>query len=212
MRTGQVGSLATVALLALPLALLLGAIVPRNPGWQEPAEGIEIAVHSSPAHTELVLPVAVAGHDWRDVLPAGTVPPGTTHLSFSWGDAEFFLATPTWADLRLHTAAQALFASRGSFVHLHRLAGSRGRPIRLSPDAYGRLVEAIGAEIGPGGPTPGYGADDLFLPSPSHYSGLRTCNNWAADMLADAGVRVGVWTPLPQTLIWRFEERLHEGG
>lgn len=212
MPAARARGLMVAALLALPLALLFGGLIPRNPGWSEPAQGIPIGLYASAAHTELVVPVAAAGHDWRTVLPPGSVPPGVSHLGFSWGDAEFFLATPSWADLRLETAARALFASRGSFVHVQQLGGPGGRPIRLSPAAYRRMVDAIGAEIGPGAPVPGYGRHDFFLPSPSRYSALRTCNNWTADMLASAGVRVGVWTPLPQTLIWRFEEAPSGGG
>jgi len=202
----MLGRAAATLLAALLLAVGLGALVPRNGGWVEPAEGIEIGIDATVAHTELILPVAAAGHDWRAVLPPGTVTPGTTHLSFSWGDGAFFQATPTWAEVRPGPAIRALFASEGSLVHVYRLTGPQGRPIRLSPESYRRLTAAIRAEIAPGRPIPGWGPQDVFLPSPTHYSWLRTCNDWAADMLAQAGVRVGLWTPLSQTLIWRFED------
>jgi uncharacterized protein (TIGR02117 family) len=178
-----------------------------TPGWTEVPDGIPIGIAATDVHTELILPVEAAGHDWRTALPAGAVPPGITHLSFSWGDAAFFQATPTWAEFNLSSGLNALFASRGSLVHIYRLAGPHGRPIRLSREAYLRLAQAIRAEIAPGAVIAGYGPEDIFLPGTSRYSALRTCNDWAADMLAVAGVRVGLWTPLPQTLIWRFEDK-----
>jgi uncharacterized protein (TIGR02117 family) len=192
--------------LFLLLALGLGGLLPRNAGWREPDSGILIGIDATPVHTELVLPVQAGGRDWRLILPPGSVPPGTTHLSFSWGDADFFRATPTWAQFDVRLALGALFASEGSLLHVYRLAGPHGRPIRLTPETYRRLADSLAAEIAPGAPIAGYGAQDIFLPSPGRYSILRTCNSWVADRLAAAGVRVGLWTPLPQTLIWRFED------
>ncbi len=204
--------LAAALVVALLLMVVLGGLIPRNAGWVEPADGVTIGIDATVAHTELILPVVAAGHDWGRALPPGVVTPGVTHLSFSWGDAAFFQATPTWAEFRLDRALAALFASRGSLVHVYRLGGAHGRAIRLRPQDYRRLAGAIAAEIGAGAAMPGYGPDDLFLPSPSHYSILRTCNNWAGDMLAAAGVRVGLWTPLSQTLIWRFRDQPPAAG
>lgn len=199
---------AVAALFALLLAaLLLGALIPRNPGWREATQGVTIGVDATAVHAELILPVAAAGHDWRAVFPPDTVPPGTTHLAFSWGERAFFLATPTWADLDLRLAMRALFASGESLVHLYRLDGPWGRPLTLTPAEYRRLAAHLQREIAPGAPIPGYGQGDLFLPGTSRYSWARTCNDWVADALAAAGVRVGVWTPLPQGFIWRFEQR-----
>lgn len=198
----------------LAAVLLLGALVPRNAGWQPAAAGapghVTIGVEASLAHTEIIVPVAAAGHDWREVLPAGSVPEGVTHLSFSWGDRDFFLATPTWADVDWRLALRALFASEASLVHVYRLGGFWGRPLVLDAAGYRRLVAFLEAEIAPGAPIAGYGPDDMFLPGRSRYGWWRTCNQWAADALAAAGVRVGLWTPFAQGLIWRFEPE--EGG
>lgn len=198
---------ALLAWLTILLALALGGLLPRNPGWREPASGIAIGIDATHVHSELVLPVAAAGYDWRRVLPPGSVPPGTTHLAFSWGDADFFRATPEWANFDVRLALRALFASRGSLVHVYRLRARHGRTIHLTPHAYRRLAASIAAEVAPGPAEAGYGAADIFLPATGRYSILRTCNNWVGDRLAQAGVRVGLWTPLPQTLIWRFETR-----
>lgn len=199
-------------LAALPIALLLGALLPRNAGWHEAQSGVTIFVDSSDVHTELILPVAAAGHDWRRVLPPEALRDGTTHLGFSWGERDFFLATPEWGDLRAGTALRALFASKDSLVHVYRLPAPSGRPLRLATAEYLRLASWLEREIAPGPPIAGYGADDIFLPGTSRYSWARTCNNWAADALAAAGVKVGRWTPLPQGLMWRFPAEDGESG
>ena len=68
-------------------ALLLGALLPRNAAWQEAPPGpeaITIGIDATLAHAELILPIVTPGHDWRHVLPAGSLPPtATTRASSS---------------------------------------------------------------------------------------------------------------------------------
>jgi uncharacterized protein (TIGR02117 family) len=196
-------------LLACLGALVAGAVVPQNGGWQQARHGVTIHLAHSAIHTELVLPVAAAGHDWRSVLPLDGFADGRAanhRIGLSWGERDFFLATPTWADFDPVRAARALLAGDRTLVHLYRMdSPGSGRPITLSPAQYRRLVAHLEASIAPGEPIPGYGKDDLFLPAHGRYSLFRTCNQWTRDALAAAGVRVGRWTPLPQGLLWRFE-------
>jgi uncharacterized protein (TIGR02117 family) len=188
-----------------PAALLLGALLPENPRRPEPRHFVTVWLDGTAVHTELILPVAAAGHDWRPLLPA--FPDGRrveTHVSFSWGEREFFLNTPSWSEFDPWLGLRALVAGRETLVHLYRIDRPTGRPIRLSPAQYRRLTGFLEAEIAPGAAIAGYGKDDLFLPGRGRYSLLRTCNQWTRDALAVAGVRVGRWTPLPQGLTWRF--------
>jgi uncharacterized protein (TIGR02117 family) len=203
--------------LALPalflLAAAIGAIIPENARAREPAGGITIHIDSSQVHSWLILPVAAAGHDWRHRLPPfPDGRPAGPFLSLGWGEREFFLATPTWADLDPALAFRALVAGHRTLIHLDRLDAPAGRPIRLSDAQYRRLVAHLEAAIAPGAPLAGYGADDLFLPAHGRYSPWQTCNQWTRDALAAAGVRVGRWTPLPQGLMWRFRHAEGETG
>lgn len=190
----------------LVAALLLGALLPENRGWLEPQTGILIHIDHSPVHSWLILPVTTDGHDWRARLQP--LPLNHRHIAVSWGERDFFLATPRWADLDPAIALRALFGGRGSLVHVIGIEGPpTGRPILLSHQDYLRLARHVEAQIAPGVPLKGYGAHDLFLPAYGRYSPWRTCNQWTRDALAAAGVRVGFWTPLPQGLIWRFQPR-----
>jgi uncharacterized protein (TIGR02117 family) len=197
--------LAAFAVLFLA-ALLLGALVPENRGWREPETGILIHLDHSPVHSWLILPVKTDGHEWRSRLP---IPAGNPrHIAVSWGERDFFLATPRWADVDPAIVFRALLGGRGSLIHVIGVQGPpAGRPIRLSHQEYLRLARHIEAQIAPGAPLPGYGASDLFLPARGRYSPWHTCNQWTRDALAAAGVRVGRWTPLPQAFIWRFQPR-----
>jgi hypothetical protein len=65
-------------------------------------EGAGIAIYAcdNGIHTDLVLPIAAAGIDWRQLLrppmDAGTMAP--SHVSIGWGSRDFYINTPTWAD------------------------------------------------------------------------------------------------------------------
>lgn len=212
---------AAVALALLPglylAAALLGAVVPQNRGWAEADRGITIWIDATPAHTELILPVAAAGHDWRGRIRAEHFPDGlspSAFLSFSWGERNFFLTTPTWADFRLSAGLRALVAGHATLIHVYRIDRMpQGSPIRLAPEAYRRLVAHLEAQFADGGmPLPGYGAADAFFPARGRYTPLHTCNQWTRDALAAAGVRVGRWTPFAQSLMWRFPRQGEEAG
>lgn len=67
---------------------------------QQPA--IEAFVLTNGAHTDLVFPIRSAAIDWSDVFPqtdAIAVPSDAEFIAIGWGDREFYLHTPTWADL-----------------------------------------------------------------------------------------------------------------
>lgn len=178
--------LALVLLVPLGLYLAAAAIlgrIPVNTGWTEPADGITIFVQTNGVHTGIVLPDGPGR--WR---------------AFGWGDRDFYLNTPTWADVRPSTVVAALAGSGQTLVHVDRLGPFRPdenwRPLRLRPAEYARLRTTIAATLMPGGRAiPGYGPDDSFYPARGHYSAFVTCNVWVSRGLASAGVRTGLWTP-----------------
>lgn len=210
-------------LVGLPFAYgalaLLGALPLTVP---EPPDGetVTIYVHSNGAHIDLVLPLRALGLDWSAEFQAADFPfsdPAlASHAGFGWGDRDFYLNTPTWAELTLGRAARALFASKGALMHvtLWGRAPQRGpntRAVTLGEAQYRRLVRDIRASFtrdGAGRPQliPGfrYGADDAFYEAAGRYSLIETCNEWAAARLRKAGVPVGEWSPFPFGIMWNL--------
>ncbi|MCB2083351.1 MAG: DUF2459 domain-containing protein, partial [Sphingomonadaceae bacterium] len=43
----------------------------------------------------------------------------------------------------------------------------------------------------------GYADYDVFYDAPGTYHLGNTCNQWTSDMLAEAGIKTGWWTPFP---------------
>jgi len=199
-------AIAGLALIVLLFALAgwIGSSIPRNSGWQEPAQGVEIMVGTNGVHTELVLPLATPEKDWRPVFPATDLPlPGRdyTHVAVSWGEKEVFLNTPTWWDLSPMTVLRIVGVGGDGLIHAShyvRPAPSDDfRPLTLTPAQYRRLVAAIERALPQGARVrhDGYGPHDVFYDAPGEYSVSNTCNQWTSDTLAAAGVRTGWWTP-----------------
>ena len=203
-----VGSLALAIGLAF-LAMGIGASIPRNAAWQEPEGGIRILIETNGTHTGFVLPLVTEHKDWRETFPE--VPHYTdrsevTHIAMGWGEKEVFLNTPTWGDLRLTTALRIAVVGGPSVIRLHPLVrpapGAWHRPLRLRPAEYARLVTAIEATL----PSPGpdglrqtlssFDPEAIHYPAKGRYTLVRGCNQWVSDALAEAGVKVGWWTPL----------------
>lgn len=221
-RAGRITRNALLALCTLPLlylcAAVLGSLIPRNAAWEEPADGIQVFIRSNGVHADLVLPARSDGIDLYHLVPPDHVADrGAARgwIAFGWGQREFYLETPRWADLTLHNAARSVFGG-DALMHVEHVgpprASSMTRPLRLERHAYRQLVAAVadGFATDGGRPIPligrGYGGADVFYEATGRYTALRTSNQWTADALAYAGVRIGAWTPFAQGIMWRFQE------
>ncbi len=206
------------------LAALIGSIVPANPGWRESPTGTTIWIASNPIHTAIMVPTSAEGIDLSLMFRPTDLPDPDDmgqYLIFGWGDRDFYMNTPTWADLTPRTLASAIFGSGQSVLHVDHVqrpeeAGEL-RPVRLSRAQYRALIDAMTGTLAPDGdgravPSPGYGSRDLFYASAREYWLFNTCNIWAGDMLARAGVRVGLWSPLPPGVIEWFSTDAPSGA
>ena len=217
---------ALALVVALPLFYLaagfLGSVIPANPGWREPPEGVTIFVRTNGVHTWLMLPKVAEGVDLRLLGdPQHIKDPRYgrgDHLAFGFGNRDFYLNTPTWADLTVPTALAAAFGQGPGLVHVEHDHDPRPneyqQPLRLRRTEYRKLAAHIRKSfvIGTDGrPRPllgrGYGPADVFYEARGPYDMGRTCNEWTGEALRAAGVRTGIWTPFSQSIMWRLEER-----
>ncbi|MBS0430530.1 MAG: TIGR02117 family protein [Proteobacteria bacterium] len=177
-------------------------------------ERITAFVISNGVHTDLVLPLQAGGIDWRADFPpsqARAAPADAAWIGFGWGDREFYLNTPTWADLTLRRALGALVGANPSLLHVSWLAPAQLRPgstwqLSLTPAQYARLAAHVRASLPQDRavPIPGahYGADDAFYEATGRYHLFETCNTWTGRGLRAAGVTVSRWTPLDFNVTW----------
>ena len=149
-----------LALLAVPLLYLLGAligaIVPAGGSASAPRDGVTIFVRTNDVHTWLMVPTVAAGIDWRPLAPARDLADPARagdYLAFGWGSRAFYLNTPTWHDLTLRTATGALFGNGPALMHVdHERQPARddrrtadpsdGRPVSRARALHSRELRA----------------------------------------------------------------------
>ncbi|MEH3035925.1 MAG: TIGR02117 family protein [Sphingomonas adhaesiva] len=201
-----------LAVLGYAIAGAIGGLVPRNPDWRAPADGVTIWVEDNGIHTGLVLPVRAAGIDWRGDFPARDLRDPRYadhgHVAVGWGERGFYLGTPTWWDVRPSTILRAALGSDDTLLHVEHIArpvaGPQVRAVTLRREEYRRLAAVVRGSRRRGAAVPGYAGYDVFYPASGRYDAVRTCNAWTGDALAAAGVRVGAWTPFPSTVMRWF--------
>ena len=202
------------------LAATVGGLVTVNRNQVIASSGIDIYLLNNGIHTDLVVPIVTPERNWRDILPIQAleiIPGFHDYLAFGWGDREFYLSTPTWATLRVTSAAKALFGFDSAVMHVeampHPLPGANTRHLRLSADAYRRLTDYLQAGFLRSDqglplliPDVRYTLHDAFFVAEGHYTMFTTCNEWVRKALAQAGVRVPLWAPFGQALFYQLPE------
>lgn len=214
-------ALAAILLLAatyVVLALVLGAI-PQNRGFVASAEGVPVYVRTNGIHAELIVPTHQGGIDWSGEFPvsntAGLRAP-TDWVAFGWGDRDFLLHTPTWADLRPLTALKAISGLGSGAMHVEYVESPNAykvRRVKISDAEYQRLVAFIRNSFARDAngavqliKAPGYFQNDAFYEAVASYTFWHTCNEWTRRALSHAGVRTPVWAPFDTAIFFQLPE------
>lgn len=189
-------------------AALMGSIFPANQSWEQPDEGIELFIETNGLHTGIIMPVWTDVHDWTPLVrPEHLENPSDfgSHILISWGHEGVYRNAEKWTDLHTRDAISAVFGSDDTLIHIYHLKHPQAyphyrRPIRVSREEYQIMAKAIESRFVldqryQSIPSKGYGRTDLFYQSRGHYNALYTCNSWTSDVLRQAGIRTGRWTP-----------------
>lgn len=203
---------------ALAVFAIVAIFVPR-PLFPVAAAGsgsVEIFVAANPIHSDIIVPFddmlrkdfaflnAGNGANWFDN-------PNVRFISFGWGGRSFYLETPTWAELKPEPLFRALTIDN-AVMHVEPLGEIfRDNPsvtaLKISNDALASLQSEIRASFKTDAEQKpmliegkSYGGFDDFYEATGHFNALLGCNTWTARMLRVAGLRTGIWNPLPQSL------------
>ena len=189
-------------LLALGLYLLagtLGGLI--RVGQPDGGGGPTIFLLSGPIHTDLVLPSTPALKDWFAFLARDGIDFGDW-LIVGWGARDFYTTTGSYSDLRPGAVLKAVTGDR-SVMRVQPIGPFTPHPdmtpLALSEAEYDRLLEAVRGGFDGTEPQrlnqPGQTGGDHFYAGAGRFHILRTCNVWVAEMLDEAGIRFGRWTP-----------------
>ena len=204
-------------LLAAVLAVVLGTVLPRPllpaSASAAGAAGTRILLLSGPIHTDIAVPLTEETRARFGFVEAAGVPlahPPAEWLIFSWGGRSFYLETPTWSELKPRPVFKALTVDR-SVMHVD-IAGRIVEPqasvagFELDEAGYDRLLafiaESFTRKADAVVPIDGfsYNGNDRFFEAEGSFNALFGCNTWTARALREAGLRTGLWNPVPPSL------------
>ncbi|MBB6224703.1 TIGR02117 family protein [Rhizobium leguminosarum] len=172
-----------------------------------------ILLLSGPIHTDIAIPLDEETRAAFSFLAETGFPlghPDAEWLIIGWGGRAFYLETPSWSELKPLPVLRALTIDR-SVLHVD-LAGHITEPqpavaaFDIGDDQMARLRNFISdsfiRDAGEVAPIPdaGYGEIDGFFEAKGYFNALFGCNTWTAGALRSAGLRTGLWNPLPQSL------------
>ena len=202
---------------ACPLLYMLAAAIglfPANRGFRSTPDGFEVYVTSNGAHTGIVLPSKTAVMNWETLFPGSDFPSRSvrSHIEFGWGDRQFYIETPTWSEVRSGSVLRSSLWPTSATMHVMYLSkpreSSRCRRIALQSDQFRRLVQELRGDLAlglDGKPIQiadaGYGSWDAFYEARGSYHLFNTCNSWTGRTLRRSGVKVGIWTPFPYSVM-----------
>ncbi|OCP02393.1 MULTISPECIES: TIGR02117 family protein [unclassified Ensifer] len=204
-------------LLAAMLAVVLGTLLPRPllpaAASAAGAGSARILVLSGPIHTDIAVPLTEETRARFRFVEAAGVPiahPQAQWLIFGWGGRSFYLETPTWSELKAVPVLKALTLDR-SVMHVDiagRIIEPQASVASFDLDAAGfeRLLAFIsdsftrdaGAVVSIDGFS--YNGNDRFFEAAGSFNALFGCNTWTARALRQAGLRTGLWNPVPPSL------------
>jgi uncharacterized protein (TIGR02117 family) len=204
----------------VPAALLIytlaafGALL-LAPRAEAPPAGVTIYACDNGVHTDLVLPVQAAGIDWRaSFTPEAFKGPvaGFDHVGIGWGSRDFYLNTPTWADLDVAIAVKSVLWDETVIRVDYRPAPVAGENCgwwRVAEDTYRQVAAFVRdhLRLSQGRPVqagPGYGDRDAFYVANGRYTIIETCNQWTGRALRLGGAPVAPWTPYSFLVLWHL--------
>ena len=196
-------------------AALVGALVPVNAKWREPANGTTVYLADNGIHADILMPVRAQGLDWSPLIPRrdfAALPDRSEWIAFGSGERHVYLDTPTWSQIRPRSVWAALTGGP-RVIHVEYVPSPSYavRQIRLRPDEYRRLWAAIRSDFQldtAGKPQrirhAGDGPSDAFYRATGRANAVHTCNAVVANWLRLAGVKTSLWSPFIPGLTWRY--------
>lgn len=203
-----------VVALAAYAAAAFGALL-LVPEASKPEQGILVYACDNGVHTDLIVPVVAAGTDWRVLFgQEAFIAPleAYDHIGLGWGSRDFYINTPTWADVDIATAVKSVLWDE-TVLHVEYrprpVTAENCRPWRADPASYERIAGFIRDSLRLSGErpvqaAPGYGARDAFFVANGQYTILETCNQWTGRALRLGGAPVAPWTPFSFLVTWNL--------
>ena len=205
--------------LSLLTLLVIGYFTPViNCNITQEKCNFSVCIINDGMHTNIVLPIQKNIVDWRKFMNISAIGKDATanykYLTFGWGDRDFYIQTPTLAELNLVTAVKALFLPTPSTILVQGFANiPQNRDfkcVKVTKTNYLKLTQFIqntfqlNSQNQPIRIANGHLSSSGFYAANGSYSILKTCNNWTAEALRKADVDTPLWAGLSSAVMRHF--------
>jgi uncharacterized protein (TIGR02117 family) len=160
-----------------------------------------IYLNTSGIHLDIIIPQKMVS---QELLADIVYLKNEDYLSFGWGEEKFYLETPTWADLTVYNACQALLWKSSSLMHItrHQKVNPNWAKIAVNQDQLDQLNNFILGTFALDQKgrkhlleEAGYTSFDNFYKANGDYHCFNTCNSWVNEGFKVSGLKACFWTP-----------------
>lgn len=197
---------------------IFGAVIPGTPTADSGPKTRQVLLINGPIHYDLLLPLDAATiATFAPLAESGLWldHPAARWLVIGWGAEEFYTQTPTYTDLSLPAIFSGITGDKS--VLRVDIAGELNtdldaRRVRMTESQYAALLESIWTTLALGADglpqrldVAGYTQTDGFFAATGRFNIFRTCNVWIGERLRAAGLRFGIWTPMPLSVSLSYD-------
>ncbi|MEO0358723.1 MAG: TIGR02117 family protein [Pseudomonadota bacterium] len=185
-------------------AAFVGAFVP-NGGLKASERNVELRLIQGPIHTDFMLPITDETRSVFQMLDHAGMPlndPRAAWIVVGWGAETFYTTVGTSSDLTGTAIVRGVFGD-ASVVRFDIWpdvnANAAMTSLWLSPEQARAVYHAIRTDIKQTSPIAdvSFNGTDRFFAAKGRFNIFQTCNVWVADILDQAKVAFGAWTPIP---------------
>jgi uncharacterized protein (TIGR02117 family) len=161
-------------------------------------------------HSDIIIPISLIDSAYLKNI---YYLQGEQFLSLGWGDKNFYINTPEWADLTFKNAVTAMFWKSSTLMHVTRYQ-TKGKAWKLVPVSEGQLnalIENSFADFSLNSMQnyqmlegQSYGANDNFYEANGSYYCFKTCNSWTNQVLKKSGLPASYWTPFDYGIMDKY--------
>ena len=204
----------------LILAVCIGGVISANNSWKEPEQSsprtIDIFVETNGIHVSIIVPTKNDSGILSNKLRAAHMKNPAYHSEYAmigWGHKGVYQNAQDWNNLTVSDATSAAFGTGLSLLHIYYrrnpVPNEYRKKIRITNKQYEHILNNIASyfkydENGKLLVYEGYSDNNIFYAATGRYSALNTCNTWAGRILREAGIKIGYWTPISQSIMYRF--------
>jgi len=140
------------------------------------------------------------------------------HIAFGWGDRGFYLDIPTWADLTVKVAFNAIIIPSPTLMHVKAYDVlpkdlKEVEKLSITSNQFEKLCNYISKYFKRDQNQKtiflegkGYSPKDIFYEANGKYHFINTCNYWVNRGLRITGIRTAIWSPFDKGIFYQLKK------